>query len=192
MKRQPLSARARTRVALTVRDTDWMPTLNDPEVIQYLQEEVGDEGLEMARFLQDHPRVSGVEIQEHFSDRKPSAVRKVLYKMMEAHAAEYDKDTDAKGWETFFWDLDLMEIKLILRRRWADELLSLKKQLKFEEDHQFYACTKQHRRIMFEDAMEIGFKCPVCQEGMELVRNNQVIDAIKARVAELAVHFPDA
>lgn len=177
---------------MSVRDDNWEPQLTDPEVQAYIQEEVGEEGLAMAKYLEDNPHVSGVDLLEHFKDQKPSAVRKVLYRMMEAHVAEYDKDTDSKGWETFYWDLDLNEIKFILRRRWADELLHLRKQLKFEMDHQFYACKDQHRRIAFEDAVDINFHCPVCNEAMNLVKTADVQKALRARIAELAPHYPGA
>ncbi|HLF15932.1 MAG TPA: hypothetical protein VI796_00655 [Candidatus Thermoplasmatota archaeon] len=175
---------------MAIRDDDWKPTLDDPEVQHYLLEEVGEEAMEMARHLQGHPHVSGVDILESFKERKPSAVRKVLYRMMEAHAAEYEKDTDGKGWETFYWDLDLNEIKHILRRRWADELLHLHNQLKFEADHQFYACPHQHRRMPFEDAMDLDFLCPVCREAMAPVRNRDVRQQLQERIDELAPHFP--
>jgi transcription initiation factor TFIIE subunit alpha len=174
---------------VTIRGEDWKPRLSDAEVQQYLLEEVGEDGLEMARFLEAHPHISGVDLQDAFKDRKASTIRKVLYRMMEAHAAEYAKDTDSKGWETFYWDLDLREVGLIMRRRWAAELLALKKQVKFEEDHQFYACKDQHRRILFEDAVDLEFKCPVCKVAMEQVRTTQTIKALKDRIGELQPHF---
>ena len=177
---------------MSIRPDNWVPTLDDPEVRQYILDEVGEEGLTMAKYLQDHPRVSGETILEDHKEQKPSAVRKVLYRMMEAHAAEYDKDTDSKGWETFYWDLDLNEIKVILRRRWADELKHLRGQVKFEEDHQFYACKHQHRRILFDDAVDMNFSCPVCQEAMDAVRTNEVRAALQKRIDELAPHFPAA
>lgn len=175
---------------MAIRDDSWQPKLDDPEVQDYMLQEVGEEGVAMAKYLADHPRVSGVDILESFKDQKPSAVRKVLYRMMEAHVAEYDKDTDSKGWETFYWDLDLNEIKFILRRRWADELLHLRQQVTFEKDHQFYACKHQHRRIVFEDAMDLDFRCPVCQEAMSVVRNSEVLRALEKRIEELEPHFP--
>ena len=177
---------------MSVRDGDWSPALTDQEVVGYIQDEVGDEGMAMAKYLQEHPHISGVDILETFKDRKASEVRKVLYRLMEAHVAQYEKDTDAKGWETFYWDLDLMEIKHILRRRWADELMHLRQQLKFEEDHQFYSCPEQHRRITFEDAMDIEFQCPVCHAPMEPVRTGEVRKALEKRIRELEPHFPDA
>lgn len=173
---------------MSVRGADWQPTLDDPEVRAYIIEEAGEEALEMARYLHDHPHVSGVDIVDAFPDRKASAVRKALYRLMEAHGAEYAKDTDTKGWETFWWDLDLAEIKHILRRRWADELLHVRRQVKFEEDHQFYACPDNHRRIVFEDAMEMKFHCPVCQRAMDPVDGTEVRTALLARAKELAIH----
>jgi transcription initiation factor TFIIE subunit alpha len=175
-----------------IRDDDWKPTLQDPEIRQYILEECGEEALEMAQYLKDHPHVSGVDVLENYKERKASAVRKVLYRLMEAHAAEYEKDTDSKGWETFYWDLDLPEVALILRRRWADELRNLRKQVRFEEDHQFYACPKQHRRILFDDAIDLDFKCPVCHEPMQAVRTTDVRKALEARIRELEPHFPGA
>ncbi|MGB1585433.1 MAG: hypothetical protein ACPHID_00100 [Thermoplasmatota archaeon] len=176
---------------MSVRGPDWKPKLSDPEVQAYLFEEVGEEALEMARYMEENNPISGVDIVEHFEDRKPSDVRKVLYRLMEAHAAEYEKETDSSGWETFIWNLDLPEIGLILRRRWADELASLRKQIQFEQDHEFYACPQLHRRIIFEDAMDIGFQCPVCQEPMAPVDNGDIIAKMQERVDELAPAFQD-
>lgn len=174
---------------MSVRGEDWIPTLEDPEVRAYIIEECGEDALGMARYLREHPHISGVDVLETFKDQKASAVRKLLYRLMEAHAAEYEKDTDAKGWETFYWDLDLNEIKLILRRRWADELVHLRQQLKFEADHQFYSCSSQHRRIVFEDAMDMQFQCPVCHEAMQPVRTGDVRRSLEARILELEPYF---
>ncbi len=171
---------------MTVRGEEWEPTLEDPEVQNYLFEECGEEALELAKFLEEHQPISGVDLLEHFEERKPSDVRKVLYRLMEAHAAEYEKDTDSKGWETFTWQLDLPEVGLILRRRWTDELQHLEKQVKFEEDHEFYACPHLHRRMLFEDCMDIGFHCPVCNDPMEPLDNSPVVKALKDRIDELA------
>lgn len=176
---------------MSIRQAAWKPALTDPEVQAYLFDEVGEEGLEMAEFLHEKSPITGVDILEAFEERKPSDVRKVLYRMMEAHAAEYEKDTDQAGWETFTWRLDLPEIGLVLRRRWADELAHLRVQLKFEQDHQFYACKKLHRRIVFEDAMDIEFNCPTCQEPMEPVDNSDVVAQLQERVDEIQPAFED-
>jgi transcription initiation factor TFIIE subunit alpha len=170
---------------VVVRSADWKPSLNDPEVQQYLYEEAGEEALDLAHFLEDHEGISGVDLLEHFIDRKPSDIRKILYRLMEAHVAEYEKDTDAKGWETFTWKLDLPEVSRILHRRWTDENKYLHKQLKFEQDHEFYACKSMDRRMVFEDAMDIGFHCPVCNEPMAPIDNASVVKALQERIDEI-------
>src|SRR5438874_886611 len=72
---------------VSIRDVDWSPSLTDQEVVGYIQDEVGDEGMAMAKYLLEHPHISGVDILETFKERKASEVRKVLYRLMEAHVA---------------------------------------------------------------------------------------------------------
>ena len=176
---------------MTIRNVLWQPTLEDPEITAYILEEAGPEGLEMAAFLRDHPHVSGEDILAAYPDRKPSEVRKVLYRLMEAHAAEYEKDTDGKGWETFYWDLDLPEVKHIIRRRWFDELRNAKRVLQAEEVNQYYACKDKHRRMLFEDAIELNFSCPRCGKPMSTVTNEKQREALRQRIAELEPYFTE-
>ncbi len=168
------------------RDPSWQPTLDDPEVQAHILAEVGEEGVEMAKYLHENEPIGSVEILEHYEETKPSEVRKVLYRLMDAHVAEYEKDTDAQGWETFTWRMTLNEIKHVLLRRWADARLQVEKQIRFEKDHQFYACSAAHRRIVFEDAIDIGFHCPVCNEPMNEFDNQPVIEQLEEELDHLA------
>lgn len=168
-----------------MRPEDWEPKFEDPEIQAYLEEAAGPDGVELFKFILDNEPISGVDILEAYGDERPSSVRKLLYKLMEAHALEYHKDTDKKGWETFTWQTDLPEIKLIHQRRWVDELAHLKKQMQFEVTHEFYSCPHLHRRIMFEDAVDIGFHCPVCEEPMNPVKNEEIVQELEARIREL-------
>ncbi len=170
---------------MNIRGETWEPTLDDPEIQEYILAEVEEDGMAMAMYIAEHEPISGVEILEAHEDQKGSAVRKVLYRLMEAHVAEYEKDTDAKGWETFVWRLTLNEIKYTLVRRWRDELQYINKQLQFERDHEFYAGKSGARRMMFEDAMEVGFMCPVTGEPMEPVDNSEIVEQLEARKAVL-------
>ena len=75
-----------------MRGPEWQPSLEDPEIQAYILDEVGEEGMGMAKYLREHPHVSGVDLLESFKEQKASAVRKILYRMMEAHVGEYEKD----------------------------------------------------------------------------------------------------
>ncbi|MGB0651849.1 MAG: hypothetical protein ACPGQL_01495 [Thermoplasmatota archaeon] len=168
-----------------VRGEEWEPTLDDPIIQDYIFEAAGEEGLPMARFIAEKEPISGEDLLEAHEERKPSDVRKVLYALMEARVAEYQKDTDAKGWETFIWKMTLYEVKYLLRRHWEEELEELKQALRYEQDHEFYACPHLHRRVIFEDAMDLQFQCPVCEEPLNPVDNQEIKEALEARIGEL-------
>ncbi len=174
-----------------VRGPDWNPTFKDPEIQEYLFDIGGEDALELFRYIQENEPVSSEDILEHYEDRKPNEVRKLLYAMMQEHALEYHRDTDSKGWETFIWATDIPEIRLIHLRRWQAEAADLRKLLKFEEDHTFYSCPELHERIIFEDAMETEFHCPTCEAPMSPIDNAQEVAAIKERLDELQVALAD-
>lgn len=169
-----------------VRGTDWKPTFNDPEVQAYLVEESGEDGVRLFKYILENEPLTGVEILDAHPNEKPAEIRKLLYKLMGCHALEYGKETDTKGWETFHWATDLPEIGLIHIRQWQEEARSIERQLKFEETHEFYGCKALHRRMIFEDAMDLDFHCPTCEDQMNPVANTDVIASLKSRLDELA------
>lgn len=171
---------------IMIRGPDWQPSLDDPEIQEYLLEAAGEEGMEVFQYILDNEPVTGEEIQERFEDQKPSAIRKLLYALMQEHALEYHKDTDSKGWETFTWQTDLPELRLIHIRRWRNEALDLQKRIKLEEDHEWYACKDGHARVMFEDAMDNDFHCPECEAPMDVVDNSDDVATLRKRLDELA------
>lgn len=169
-----------------IRGPDWQPSLDDPEIQEYLRQAAGDDGIDLFQYIMDNEPLTGEEIQEHFEDRKPSEIRKLLYALMQEHALEYHKDTDSKGWETFTWATDLPELRLIHLRRWREEAASLQKQIKLEEDHEWYACKDGHVRVMFEDAMDHDFHCPECEAPMQVQDSEDQLAALRKRLDELA------
>jgi transcription initiation factor TFIIE subunit alpha len=169
-----------------IRSPDWQPTVDDPEIQEYLREAAGEEGIKLFQFILDNEPVTGEEIQEAHADEKPSDVRKLLYAMMQRHALEYHKDTDSKGWETFTWQTDLPELRLIHLRSWQSEATTLQARIQIEKDHAWYACGHDHARIMFEDAMDQEFKCPECGAPMDSIDNSDHVELLKERLSELA------
>ncbi len=174
-----------------IRGPDWQPTLDDPEIQEYLLQAAGDDGLDVFKYILENEPVTGEEIQEAFEDRKPSAVRKSLYALMQEHALEYHKDTDSKGWETFTWATDLPEIKLIHLRRWREEAKDITKMIRILEDHEYYVCPKGHQDIMFEDALDLEFKCPECDQPMSPIDETDRINELKERLDALTPAIAD-
>ena len=165
--------------------TDWKPTLEDPLIRQYILDHTGEYGLKLAEMIHKRQPITGVEIIDSIPEDKPSNIRKVLYKLEEARIAEYEKDTDKSGWETFTWRLSLNEVKYVINNQRKERLRSLKAQLDFEMSTQFYHCSNAHMRMPFDEAADQNFKCPHCGEAMDFVDNKDEIDRLKKEIREL-------
>ena len=168
-----------------VKDDSWVPTLEDPLVQAYIRERVGEEGLPLALLIQEKQPVQGVDLLEIMSDRKASAVRKILYKLEDARVAEYMKDTDKTGWETFVWRLTLNEVKYVLNQERHKLLHSMEAQMELEEENSFYECPQRHARIIFEDGLALEFRCPECGQALAFVDNATRIRELKESITKL-------
>lgn len=169
---------------------DWEPTLKDRVIQDYIRERVGEEGLSIAKLIEKKQPVQGVELLETVQD-KPSNVRKTLYKLEDARVAEYQKDTDKTGWETFVWRLTLNEVKHQLNKENKKQLGKLETQLQLERENSFYICPDNHERTIFEEAAKGEFKCPQCGELMNFVDNKDRLRDIEQRIAKLRAEVFD-
>lgn len=163
---------------------DWSPTLKDQVIQEYIRERVGEEGIKVARFIEQRQPVQGVEILETLKD-KPSNIRKTLYKLEDARVAEYQKDTDKTGWETFIWRLTLNEVKYQINKERQKLLKQLRDDLQLERENSFYLCPAKHRRTIFEESMTLQFKCPDCGQPMSFVENKDRIKELEKAIREL-------
>jgi transcription initiation factor TFIIE subunit alpha len=163
---------------------DWVPALNDPAIRDYIIEHAGELGLVVAGLIREHQPILGVDLVE-LVDEKASTVRKAMYRLEEARVAEYEKDTDKSGWETFTWRLTLNEVKYLINHQRKERLAHLKERLDFAAQTEFYQCPNEHPRVDFESAMEIDFKCPHCDTMMANVDNSDHIERLVREIHEL-------
>lgn len=168
-----------------LRSTDWKPSLEDPLIRQYVLDHAGEYGMKLAEMIHRRQPITGVEIIDSIPDDKPSNIRKILYKLEEARVAEYEKDTDKSGWETFTWKLSLNEVKYVINNQRKERLRSLKAQMDFETSTQFYQCANAHMRMPFDEAADQDFKCPHCNEAMDFVDNKDEIKRLKQEIRDL-------
>lgn len=176
------AASARTVPAHTGKD--WVPTLEDPVIREYIYEATGEQGMVLAEIIRDNQPILGVDIVEMVED-KPSNVRRVLYRLEEARVAEYEKDTDRSGWETFTWRMTLNEVKYLINQQRKEQLDHLRNRLNFEEITAFYQCPEDHPRVDFDTAIELDFKCPVCDIPMENIDNSDEIARLQETIRNL-------
>lgn len=162
-----------------------MVTLQEPRIRGYIEDLAGEEGLEVAELLQKMGRVVDSDLAEAL-EWKPSAVRKVLYKLYEGRAAEYLRDRDKEtGYETFIWSLNLRDALHAIQLRQQKQIEDLQEQVHFEEEHRFYLCEECGTRYLFEDASEADFQCPEDGATLEFDENEPLIEQLRERIGEM-------
>ncbi len=116
-----------------------------------------------------------------------NSVRKILYRLYDHSLVglrrSRDKDT---GWFIFHWRLQLDQLEGFILNQKRRVLEKLEARLKYEQKHEFYYCyTLGCKRISFEDAMELVFRCPICNKPLMHFENGKIVSTLTKKVEQL-------
>jgi transcription initiation factor TFIIE subunit alpha len=171
-----------------VRSTGIMTSLTDPQVRQFIEETVGENGMRLVELLESKESATDTELAETLGE-KPSHIRKILYALYEARVAEYQKEKDKEsGWLTFFWRITPEGAEHAIEQKRLKELGKLEAALQFEESHDWFICPQGHERFDFVQASEIDFQCPEHEHPLEHHDNDAEIQNIQRRIRALKEH----
>ena len=161
-----------------------MVDLNDPVIAGYFMNLVGEEGYKVVKDMPEG-EITDEKIAE-VTEVSLNIVRRTLFILYENRLAGYrrERDTDS-GWLTYLWKLDMSHLNRQLDMESKKLLKNLKTKLDFEEDKVFYVCQKNCARLLFDDATEMEFMCPMCGGELEFQENEPTINALKQRISEL-------
>jgi transcription initiation factor TFIIE subunit alpha len=113
-----------------------------------------------------------------------NSVRKILYKLYDHSLVSLRRTRDPKtGWFIFHWRLqpDQLEGFILSQKRRVLEKLNIR--LEYEKNHDFYYCsTPGCKRIPFEEAVELVFKCPTCGKSLMHYDNEKILDSLGKKV----------
>lgn len=113
-----------------------------------------------------------------------NSVRKILYKLYDHSLVSLRRTRDPKtGWFIFHWKLqpDQLEGFIMSQKRRVLEKLDIRFQ--YEKNHDFYYCsTPGCKRVPFEEAVELVFRCPTCNKPLMHYDNEKIIDALEKKV----------
>ncbi|MFQ6136730.1 MAG: transcription factor E [Candidatus Hydrothermarchaeales archaeon] len=158
--------------------------LNDPEIREFLEETIGEEGLEVVRSLLDR-EVTDEELAEE-TGLKLNIVRKILYKLYDYRLASYVRVKDKEiGWYIYTWKLDLGKTLDVVRGRKRKILKELTQKLEYETSHVFFSCNHDNSKIPFDIASECNFKCPQCNGVMEFCDNQNEVMSLEEEIERL-------
>jgi transcription initiation factor TFIIE subunit alpha len=158
----------------------------DDKVIRgYLTSLVGEEGLQMIERMPEG-EVTDEEIAAK-TDVLLNTVRRTLFILHENKFAICRRERDSNsGWLTYLWRLEFSDIEHQLMREKKKLLRNLKTRLEFEENNVFYTCPQGCVRLLFDEATETEFLCPMCGEDLIFYDNSRFIDVLKKRVDTLS------
>ncbi|MEM3596597.1 MAG: transcription factor [Candidatus Bathyarchaeia archaeon] len=153
------------------------------KVAQALGEE---EAVKLIEILKDCDEITDDEIANKTGIRL-NTVRKILYKLYDHSLVSLRRTRDPKtGWFIFHWKLQPNQLEgfILSQKRRVLEKLNIR--LEYEKNHDFYYCsTVGCRRIPFEEAVELVFRCPTCGKPLMYYDNDKIVNALTRKVEQL-------
>ncbi len=151
-----------------------------------VEEIAGKEGVDVATVLVNVEETTDEEIAAK-TDLKLNVVRRILYKLHDNHLASYRRvrDTDT-GWFLYYWKIDPRKAQALVNRKKRMVLSLLEQRLEHETSNELYACVNRDSPpVPFEEAMNLSFRCPVCNGLLQYMDNERTISFLKKQVEEL-------
>ena len=116
-----------------------------------------------------------------------NSVRKILYRLYDHSLVGLRRSRDKNtGWFIFHWRLQLDQLEGFISNQKRRVLEKLETRLRYEQNHDFYYCyTIGCKRIPFEEAMELVFRCPTCNKPLMHFENDKIVSALTKKVEQL-------
>ncbi len=147
----------------------------------------GDEYLKVARSLLKAEDATDEEIASS-TGLRINMVRKVLYDLFGKSLITGIRVKDErKGWFVYRWRSRREEVENFIEKQKKKIGERLQQRLDYENSSEFYHCGNQDcSRITFEDALDAMFKCPSCNQVVNLKKNEKAKKAFAKKIDEIA------
>jgi transcription initiation factor TFIIE subunit alpha len=163
-----------------------LSTIDDAALMRIAEALGEEEAIKLIESLKNSEETTDDEIANKTGIRLNS-VRKILYKLYDHSLVSLRRTRDPKtGWFIFHWKLqpDQLEGFILSQKRRVLEKLDIR--LEYEKNHDFYYChTPGCRKIPFEDAVEVVFKCPTCGKSLMHFENRKIVETLAKKVEQL-------
>ncbi len=163
-----------------------LSTINDAALTKVAEALGEEEAVKLIEILKNSEETTDDVIANKTGIRL-NTVRKILYKLYDHSLVGLRRTRDPKtGWFIFHWKLqpDQLDGFILSQKRRVLEKLDIR--LEYEKNHDFYYCyTPGCRRIPFEDAVELVFRCPTCGKRLMHYENDKMIQALTEKVEQL-------
>jgi transcription initiation factor TFIIE subunit alpha len=152
----------------------------------------GEEAVQIVSILKETGETTDDEIATK-TEIRLNTVRKILYKLYDHSLVGLRRSRDKNtGWFIFHWRLQLDQLEGFILNQKHRVLEKLEARLKYEQDHDFYYCfTEGCKRIPFEEAMELVFRCPTCNKLLMHFDNTELKETLAQQVEQLRKELGD-
>lgn len=164
-----------------------MLTFVDDETLVKVAEVLGqEEAIKIISTLKDAGEITDDQIANKTGIRLNS-VRKILYRLYDHSLVSLRRSRDENtGWFIFHWKLQPDQLEGFIMNQKKHVLQKLDTRLSYEKNHEFYYCgTPGCKRVPFEEAVELLFRCPTCNKPMMHFDNGKIIDVLSRKVGQL-------
>jgi transcription initiation factor TFIIE subunit alpha len=145
-----------------------------------------EDAVKLIGILKDAEEITDDEIANKTGIRL-NFIRKILYKFYDHSLVSLRRTRDPKtGWFIFHWRLqpDKLEGFIVSQKRRVLERLNTR--LEFEKNHDFFYCsTAGCKRVPFEEAVELVFRCSTCGKPLMHYENGKILEALTGKVETL-------
>jgi len=163
-----------------------LSTINDVTLMKVAEALGEEEAVKLIEILKNSDEITDDEIANKTGIRLNN-VRKILYKLYDHSLVSLRRTRDPKtGWFIFHWKLqpDQLEGFILSQKRRVFEKLNIR--LEYEKNHDFYYCnTPGCRRITFEEAVELVFRCPTCGKPLMHYSNEKIVKILTEKIEQL-------
>ncbi len=129
-----------------------------------------------------------VAAKEAVGDEKEitlNTVRKILFILYENKFTICHRERDANsGWLTFRWMINMDGIYHQIEREKKKLYRNLVKRKEYEDNNIFYVCPQNCLRLVFDEATETEFLCPLCGEDLVFQDNEPFKELLDKRIEE--------
>ncbi|MEM2911700.1 MAG: transcription factor [Candidatus Bathyarchaeia archaeon] len=163
-----------------------LSTIDDITLAKVAEALGEEEAVKLIEILKSANEITDDEIANKTGIRLNN-VRKILYKLYDHSLVSLRRTRDPKtGWFIFHWKLqpDQLEGFILSQKRRVYEKLKIR--LEYEKNHDFYYCnTSGCRRIPFEEAVELVFRCPTCGKPLMHYSNEKIVQILTKKLEQL-------
>ena len=161
-------------------------TIDDAALMKVAEALGEEEAVKLIEILKNSGETTDDEIANKTGIRLNS-VHKILYKLYDHSLVSLRRTRDPKtGWFIFHWKLqpDQLEGFILSQKRRVLEKLNIR--LEYEKNHDFYyCCTPGCKRVPFEDAVELVFRCATCGKPLMHYENGKIVQVLTRKVEQL-------